>query len=446
MFVNERNIIRVLTGILSLPVKMKEIKANDPKLRSWIEVNKDSDFPIQNLPFGIFKVNTHHPRVGIAIGNKVLDLYLLAQHEYFRGLDVNASVFENEYLNDFIALGKNTTRAVRNRVSELLNIENSELQNDKTLCRNVFYEMSEVELLMPVKIGDYTDFYSSIDHATNVGKMFRDPANALLPNWKHIPVGYHGRSSSIILSGTDFHRPKGQTKADDAEMPSFGPSRQLDFELEMGFIIGKQTKLGQSISADKAEEYIFGMVLFNDWSARDIQKWEYVPLGPFLGKNFASTISPWVVTMDALEPFRTGGYKQEPEVLPYLKYSGNKNIDINLEVAIQPAGQKETTVCRSNYKYMYWTMEQQLAHHTVNGCNVNVGDLMASGTISGKEETSFGSMLELAWKGTKPVKMSDGTERKFINDGDTVILRGYAEQSGVRVGFGEARSKVLPAL
>jgi fumarylacetoacetase len=276
--------------------------------------------------------------------------------------------------------------------------------------------------------------------------MFRDPSNALLPNWKHLPVGYHGRASSIIPSGVAIRRPKGQTKPAESESPVFGPTKLLDFELETAFIIGKETALGESISTTNADEFIFGMVLFNDWSARDIQTWEYVPLGPFLAKNFASSVSPWIVTLDALEPFRVPGYQQEPKVLPYLEYTGHKNIDINLEVLIAPENGEETTVCRSNYKYMYWTMEQQLAHHTVNGCNVNVGDMMASGTISGPVPESFGSMLELSWRGTKPLKLKDGSERKFINDNDTVIMRGYAKREGLRIGFGEVRTKVLPAI
>jgi fumarylacetoacetase len=275
--------------------------------------------------------------------------------------------------------------------------------------------------------------------------MFRDPENALLPNWKHIPVGYHGRASSIIVSGQAIHRPKGQTLPNGANAPVFGPTQRLDFELEMGFICGKDTQLGDSVSTKEAEDYIFGLVLFNDWSARDIQKWEYVPLGPFLAKNFASSISPWVVTMEALEPFRVAGPTQEPKVLPYLEYEGAKNYDINLEVDITPDGGEANTICHSNFKYMYWNMAQQLAHHTVNGCNINVGDMMASGTISGKDENAYGSMLELAWMGTKPVQLKDGSERKFILDGDTVTMRGYAEKDGKRVGFGEVSTKVLPA-
>ncbi len=422
------------------------IKANDPSLKSWIEVPEDCDFPIQNLPFGIFKTQSSNPRVGVAIGDQVLDLSSLNKLGFLDDFKIDDSVFSNQYLNDFITLGKPLCRSLRQRISNLLNINNPELRDNKNAQYKVLNFMTNVQMQMPVKVGDYTDFYSSIDHATNVGKMFRDPANALLPNWKHMPIGYHGRASSIIVSGTPFHRPKGQTKPADSDLPVFGPCKLLDFELETAFIIGRETKFGESVSTDEASNYIFGMALFNDWSARDIQTWEYVPLGPFLAKSFASTISPWIVTLDALEPFRTAGYKQEPKVLPYLEYNGEKNIDINLEVSIQPENGSENIVCRSNYKFMYWTMEQQLAHHTSNGCNINIGDLMASGTISGPTPDSYGSMLELAWKGTKPLKLNDNTERKFINDNDTVIMRGYCEKEGVRVGFGEATGKVLKAL
>ncbi|MTI20197.1 fumarylacetoacetase, partial [Fulvivirga sp. RKSG066] len=342
-------------------------------------------------------------------------------------------------------LGKEKTRAVRARISELLQHDNDELRDNKPARELALIPVEEATMLMPVKVPNYTDFYSSEEHATNVGTMFRDPDNALLPNWKHIPVGYHGRASSIVPSGVDIHRPKGQTKAPDADLPSFGPCKRMDFELEMAFITGKENGLGNAVPTDNAEDFIFGFVLFNDWSARDIQVWEYVPLGPFLAKNFASSISPWIVTMDALEPFRIAGPKQEPEVLPYLKYKGEKNFDIKLQVSLQPEGGEENIICNSNFKYMYWNVNQQLAHHTVNGCNLQVGDMYASGTISGPTSDSYGSMLELAWKGTKPVQLSDGSERKFLEDGDTVIMRGHAENNGVRVGFGEVRSKVLPA-
>ena len=422
------------------------IKANNPALTSWIKVEANSDFPIQNLPFGIYSDASTKHHACSAIGTYAIDLYELANHDFLNNLNIDKEVFNNAYLNDFIELGKDITRALRDRLSDLLDSNNKELQDNKAAFDKIFKAQSSVQMLLPVKVGDYTDFYSSIDHATNIGTMIRDPKNALMPNWKYIPVGYHGRASSITVSGTPLHRPKGQMKPADAEVPTFGPCKLLDFELETAYIIGKSSKLGTSISTEEADDYIFGMVLFNDWSARDIQTWEYIPLGPFLSKNFASTISPWIVTLDALEPYRTKGYVQEPKVFPYLEYTGDKNVDIKLEVAIQPENSTETVICNSNYKYMYWTMEQQLAHHTVNGCNVNVGDMMGSGTISGPEPHEYGSMMELSWKGTKPLKLNDGSERKFINDNDTVILRGYCQNNNVRIGFGECRAKLLPAI
>ena len=420
-------------------------KANDPSLTSWVEVMPGSDFPIQNLPYGIFKPNSRAPRVGVAIGNHILDLHVLQETGYFEGFKLPFQIFRRPFLNDFMALGKQKTIKVRERISELLREDNPALRDNKIVRSRAVIPMSEAELQMPIMIRDYTDFYSSIEHATNVGKMFRDPDNALLPNWKHIPVGYHGRASSIVLSDTPVIRPSGQTKADDQDAPTFGPSRLLDFELEMGFVTNMPTRMGDNISTNHAETYIFGMLLFNDWSARDIQKWEYVPLGPFLGKNFASSVSPWVVTLEALEPFRVQGPKQDPEPLPYLKQDGAKNFDIKLEVAIKPDGGAEHVVCRSNFKYMYWSMSQQLAHHTVNGCNINPGDLYASGTISGPTPDSYGSMLELSWRGSKPLAMPDGSERKFIQDHDTVVIRGYCENDNYRIGFGEVRNQVLPA-
>jgi fumarylacetoacetase len=425
---------------------------NDPSLRSWVLVAPDSDFPIQNLPYGIFQIRGERPRVGVRIGDFVLDLSRCAQAAYFQDIVFDRSVFEQPVLNDFIACGKAVTQAVRQRISELLRTDSpydlAEL--NQILIRSgsspALIPVSEVEMKMPVRVGDYTDFYSSIEHATNVGKMFRDPANALLPNWRHLPVGYHGRASSIRVSGTPVRRPMGQTKTDEAELPTFHPCRQLDFELETAFIIGKNSELGSRIPAQDAEDYIFGFVLFNDWSARDIQRWEYVPLGPFLSKNFISSVSPWVVTNEALQPFRCANPPQEPAVLPYLQVSGDRNYDIHLEVAIKPLNASETVVCRTNFKYMYWNVCQQLAHHTVNGCNLEVGDLMGSGTISGSAPDSYGSMLELAWKGTKPLRMSDGTERKFLLDGDTVIIRGFCEKDGLRIGFGEVSGQILPAL
>lgn len=422
------------------------IPANNPTIKSWLAVAPDSDFPIQNIPFGIVRYGAFSPRPATRIGDHVIDLSVLADFGYFDSLDIDdLGVFYAPVLNDFIALGKPVWRAVRQRLSELLNSENDELQKDKEARKLAIMPLGDVDMMMPVVVGDYTDFYSSIDHATNVGTMFRDPDNALFPNWKHLPVGYHGRSSSIVVSGAEIHRPKGQTKADDASVPSFGPTQLFDFELEMAFISGSKTKLGDSISVQDAEDHIFGMVLFNDLSARDIQKWEYVPLGPFLSKNFGTVISPWIVTLDALEPFKIDAPQQHPQVLPYLQMADRKNHDLHLEVFIKPEGGAENKVCSSNYKYMYWTMSQQLAHQTVNGCNINVGDMYASGTISGPSPETYGSMLELSWRGSRPIQLSDGSYRKFIEDHDTIIMRGYGEKDGVRIGFGESVTKVLPA-
>lgn len=416
------------------------IKANNPEIKSWIEVPENSDFPIQNIPFGIAK-SGKQVFVATRIGNTVINLHQLAKMGFF---DVNAEVFKSYKLNKFIKLGKAFTRQVRDEISSIFSTENA-ANKDNQKITEALYRVEDVEMLMPVRVGDYTDFYSSEQHAYNVGCMFRDPNNALLPNWKYIPVGYHGRSSSIVVSGTPVHRPKGQQKPSDNEPPIFGPCKLLDFELEMAFVTYPGKPLGDSISTKEADNYIFGMCIFNDWSARDIQKWEYVPLGPFLAKNFASSISPWIVTLDALEPFRVEGPVQDPEVFDYLKYDGKKHIDIHLEVAIKPENSTEKVVSKSNYKYMYWNMNQQLAHHTVNGCNIKAGDMMASGTISGNDESAYGSMLEISWKGTKPIAMPDGSERKFILDNDTVIMRGFAQKNGVRVGFGEVKTKILPA-
>ncbi|RJE75487.1 fumarylacetoacetase [Reichenbachiella sp. MSK19-1] len=407
-------------------------------MKSWLPIAAESDFSIYNLPFGIYSQKGGKKHVGIAIGDKVVNLFGLSENQM---LDVASAFFAQDYLNDFIRLGKNVTRKVRLDVQRLLCEEDSPLRASPELL----IDQSEVQMHLPVRIGDYTDFYSSIEHATNVGVMFRDPEHALLPNWKHIPVGYHGRASSIMVSGVPIHRPMGQVLPKDATEPVFAASSRVDFELEMGYIIGKDTSLGDRVSTAEAEEYIFGKVLFNDWSARDIQKWEYVPLGPFLAKNFGSSVSPWVVTMEALEPFRVAGPKQETKVLPYLEATGDRNFDIQLEVAISPEGSEEQVVSRSNFKHMYWNMAQQLAHHTVNGCDVHVGDMMASGTISGPTPDAYGSMLELAWAGTKPLEMRDGTVRRFVEDGDTVTMRGYADKDGVRVGFGEVSAQILPA-
>ena len=411
-------------------------------MKSWLKVSSKSDFSIYNLPFGIFSTNKKNKRIGVAIGDHVIDLHACNSLDLFKDLHIESHVFKNSFLNNFIELGKGITSKVR----EILQ---SELTNDNSLIKhnsNCIIPIDSVEMHLPVNIGDYTDFYSSIEHASNIGSMFRDPSNPLLPNWKHLPVGYHGRASSIIVSGKNIHRPKGQIMPLDSETPIFSSSNRVDFELEMGYIIGKNSSLGSSISTTNSQDYIFGKVLFNDWSARDIQKWEYVPLGPFLGKSFASSISPWVVTMEALDPFKVSGPIQEPNVLDYLKFDGLKNYDINLSVSITPEDSNiESIVCNSNFKYMYWNMYQQIAHHTVNGCNLNVGDMMASGTISGHTKDSYGSMLELSWGGKNPIELKDGSTRTFINDMDTVIMKGYCEKNNIRVGFGEVKSKILPS-
>jgi fumarylacetoacetase len=420
------------------------ITANYPNRKCWLTVPQHSDFPIQNIPFGVFITKDDVITIGTRIGDYAIDLGALQQLHYFDGLELTEDLFLQDTLNDFISDGKKTWRLVRNRIADIFDETNPLLRDNAAHRAQIICLVSEVEMQLPVQIGDYTDFYSSKEHATNVGMMFRDPANALLPNWLHIPVGYHGRSSTIVPSGIPVHRPMGQTLPAGEESPVFGPSRLIDFELEMAFITTDANVMGENIPVHEAEDYIFGMVLLNDWSARDIQKWEYVPLGPFLAKNFASSISPWIVTMDALEPFRTKGPKQDPTPLPYLQQKGKYAFDINLEVAIQPENGSETVVSQSNFKYMYWSMSQQLAHHTSNGCRVNSGDMMGSGTISGPTPTSYGSMLELTWGGKNPVKLTDGTERKFINDNDTVIMKGFCENQEVRIGFGEVSSKLLP--
>ena len=420
------------------------LSANNPDRTSWLHVGKNSDFPIQNIPFGVFLTRDDIITIGTRIGDTAIDLGALHQLGYFEGIPLTDDIFLQDTLNDFIADGRKTWRLVRNRIAEIFDSKNTSLKNNTKHKEIVLFRLDEIEMQLPVQIGDYTDFYSSIEHATNVGSMFRDPENALLPNWLHIPVGYHGRSSSIIPSGIPVHRPQGQTMPEGSDTPIFGPSQLVDFELEMAFITTDANDLGEPIPVNEAEEYIFGLVLFNDWSARDIQKWEYVPLGPFLAKNFASSISPWIVTLDALEPFRVESPKPKQKQLPYLQYKGKKSYDINLEVSIRPEGAKETIVSRSNFKYMYWNMSQQLAHHTVNGCPVNSGEMMGSGTISGPSEDSFGSMLELTWKGERPLTMKDGSERQFINDHDTVIMRGFCEKDGTRIGFGEVSTELLP--
>lgn len=413
---------------------------NLAKINSYISIPKDSDFTIYNLPYGIYSLeNEDTKRIGIAIGEHILDLQFCQNLDLFSDLDFNKMVFFAPNLNPLMALGKPLNREIRNRIQNIL----SENYSGKNLVQDFcLVPQKEVKMHLPIQIGDYTDFYSSIDHASNVGKMFRDPNNPLLPNWQHLPVAYHGRASSIFISGTDFHRPKGQILSDDGQTPIFSVTKTLDFELEIAMIIGTNSEIGKPINTSESEDYVFGFVLFNDWSARDIQRWEYQPLGPFLGKNFFSSISPWVVTIDALEFFRVKSPEQNPPVLEYLKTEGLRNFDINLEVSIQAKDGNETLVCKNNFKEMYWNVAQQIAHHTVNGCNLNTGDLLASGTISGSEPMTYGSLLELSENGKKPFLLADGSERTFLEDNDSVIMKGWAEKDGIRVGFGELRNTI----
>ncbi len=421
-------------------------ETTDPELTSWVDVPPGSHFPIQNLPFGVAARSDGKHFITSAIGNHVLDLSELERRGVFSTTPLaGKNVFQSASLNQFMALGRDSWKAVRATVSHLLQADNPAIRDNGELRESALVSASEVQMVMPVEIGDYTDFYSSKEHATNVGTMFRGADNALMPNWLHLPVAYHGRASSVVVSGTPIRRPSGQTLPEGAEVPQFGESRVLDFELEMGFFIGPPGELGEPISVSDAADHIFGMVLVNDWSARDIQKWEYQPLGPFLAKNFGTTISPWIVTMEALEPFSCAGPEQTPEPLPHLRSEGKRTFDIELEVQLSPEGSDATTISRGNFNTLYWDICQQLAHHTVTGCNVRTGDLLASGTISGSAPVSRGSMLELTWMGKEPLKLSDGEERKFLQDGDSVTMTGWCEGDGYRVGFGKCAGTILPA-
>lgn len=418
-------------------------------LRSFIEVASHSHFPIQNLPYGVFRPRTGGaPRVGVAIGDYVLDLAALDEAGHFGSTAVaGKEVFHQPTLNAYMALGRPAWREVREQVQRLLSADEAALRDDQALREAALFKQSEIQMLLPAHIGDYTDFYASKYHASNVGIMFRGKDNALMPNWTHLPVGYHGRASSVVLSGTDVRRPLGQMKPADATEPLFGPSRQLDYELEMGWLIGPGNAQGEQISVENAEEHIFGLVLVNDWSARDIQAWEYQPLGPFLSKNFATSISPWIVPIDALEPFRVEGPEQSPEPLPYLKQSRPSAFDIHLEVHLQGENMAESQrICTTNFHHLYWSMAQQIAHHTVSGCNLRTGDLLASGTISGPEKESRGCLLESTWRGAEPIQMPNGEQRVWIEDGDQLTITGWCQGDGYRIGFGEVNGRVLPAL
>ncbi|MBU6463882.1 MAG: fumarylacetoacetase [Bradyrhizobium sp.] len=417
---------------------------NDPTLRSFIDVDATSDFPIQNLPYGVFSSNGRASRVGVAIGDHVLDLCELEQAGR---LDVgDPGVFARPTLNAFMALGPTVWSRTRARISELLRHDHPELRDNSELRARALLSMADVKLHLPFQVAGYTDFYSSKEHAANVGVMFRGKDNALQPNWLHMPIGYNGRASTVVVSGTKVRRPRGQLKPPGAEVPSFGPCKRLDFELEMGFVVGQPSKMGEMLTEKQAAEMIFGFMILNDWSARDIQQWEYVPLGPFQAKAFATSISPWIVTREALEPFRMHGPAQNPAPLPYLKQHLPNNYDMQLDVSLRAAGMNEAMrICRTNFKYMYWSSVQQLMHHASSGCAMNIGDILGSGTISGPDKNSRGSLLEISWNGTEPVELPGGAKRTFLEDGDSLVMRGWCQGDGYRVGFGEVEGTILPA-
>lgn len=417
---------------------------NDPSLRSFIAVAPTSDFPIQNLPYGVFSTPADPaPRVGVAIGDFILDLAAL---EAAGLLDAGAPVFAKPAINDFMALGPQAWTQVRRRISQLLRRDHPELRDNAALRQRALVARKDARLHLPLAVAGFTDFYSSKEHASNVGAMFRDKSNPLLPNWLHIPIGYNGRASTVVVSGTPVRRPCGQIKPPTAKTPVFAPSRRLDFELEMGVVIGQGSRLGERLTEAQAEDMIFGFTLLNDWSARDVQQWEYVPLGPFQAKAFASTISPWIVTREALEPFRVAGPRQDPEPLPYLRQSGRNNYDMTLDVSLRSAQMDAPQrICRTNFKYMYWSSVQQLVHHASSGCAMNVGDLLGSGTISGPERDQRGSMLELSWSGAEPLPLASGESRSFLEDGDTLSITGWCQGEGYRIGFGECEGTIQSA-
>lgn len=415
-------------------------------LKSFLEIPSDSHFPLENLPFGIFRPSTGGPRVGVALGDSVVDLSVLEREGHFQSPEFKGRpVFSEDSLNAFLALGRPAWRKTRRVLLHLLSESTATLRDNPELRSRTLHAQKDVTMQLPARIGDYTDFYSSYHHAHNVGTMMRGPENALMPNWKWLPVAYHGRASSIVLSGTDVRRPRGQTKPPDAPAPTFGPSRSLDYELEAAFFIGPGNSLGDPIPIDRAAEHIFGLVLMNDWSARDIQAWEYQPLGPFLAKNFCTSISPWVVTLDALEPFRKALPAQDPAPLPYLRAADDFTFDIQLEAHLHTAAMTAPhRITRTNFQNLYWSISQQLAHHTAGGCNLQPGDLLASGTISGPTEESRGCMLELTWRGANPLTLPNGESRKWLEDGDTLMIRGWCQGEGYRVGFGEVSGRILP--
>ena len=418
----------------------------DPGLRSWVPVPDGSDFPIQNLPYGVLSRGEEPSRVGVAIGEQALDLAEVSSAGLLEDIGgVGAETFAAPALNPFLTLGRGAWRATRERVSELLAETDRRIRDVPGLAERALVPLADAALHRPFEVGDYVDFYSSLEHATNLGKMFRPGSEPLLPNWRHLPVGYHGRSGTVVVSGTPIRRPAGQTNADDAHpAPAFGPTRMLDIELEVGFVTGPGNPLGQPIPIDEADDHVFGLVLVNDWSARDIQRWEYQPLGPFLGKSFATSISPWVVTMDALAPFRVSPSLQEPEPLPYLRAREDHGLEVELSVELATPGTPEgRVICRTNMRNLYWTIAQQLAHATSNGATIRPGDLFASGTISGPDPGSYGSLIELTWRGERPIELPGGETRTFLEDGDTVVMRGWCDREGAaRIGLGEVRGTI----
>lgn len=418
---------------------------NDPSLKSWVDYDPSTDFPIQNLPMGVYSREGENKRVGVAIGEEILDAGAVYEAGLLSDLELSGNPFNEDSLNRFISHGSRVWRRFRSRISNLLSADSPELRDNADLRKRCLHRVGDCQLHIPVFIRDYVDFYSSEQHATNVGKLFR-PDSPLMPNWKHMPVGYNGRASSVVVSGVDVMRPAGQTLPDGAVDPVFGPSRRLDFELELGFITGKDNPLGERVSTSDAGEFLFGMVIVNDWSARDIQRWEYQPLGPFLSKSFATSVSPWVVMFEALEPFRVSNAKQSPQVLPYLQCEDNWAFDIHLEVSIKSAKMsRHQRISKGNFRSMYWNVAQQLAHQSVNGTNVSVGDLYASGTISGDTPDSLGCLLEMTQGGKSPVMLEEsGEQRRFLEDGDSVCMKAWCESNEVRIGFGEVEAKVLP--
>jgi fumarylacetoacetase len=422
-------------------------ESNAQYLTSWIEVDDNNDFPIQNIPFGVFRKiqNGFAHHVATRIGNSVIDLYRVASKGFFEDCGIiDIEVFNQGSLNLFASLGQTVQRKIRKKIAELFSINNPILRDNYVLRNEILTSIDEVEMLLPVEVADFTDFNSSLEHAVNIGRMYRDPVNPLPPNWRHMPEGCPGRSSSIVVSGTKIHRPLGQYKPGDAAFPIYGATRRLDFELEVAFITCKESELGATIPVEKAEEYILGFVLLNLLAARDFQTWEQVPLGPYTSKSFGAIMSPWVVTLDALEAFRVTGPRQEPKVLPYLHSTGAHNFDINLEIILEPESLEQLSLCKTNYRFVYWNICQQLAHQSKNGCRIRVGDVYASGTISGQTPESLGSMLELTWRGSKPIELSDGSIRKYLYDYDKVIMKGYGKRNGIRIGFGECETQILP--